>query len=165
MAIYKEPFGVVLATEYKVNETINSEGISEIMEDLGDVGLYREFGRSQQLSLFGDNSEPKTKHYGGKFDWKIVPLNNQPFEEKPEIKIQLMRLWTVQMVQQLVRNKSYVNEIDSKIKVDITERDLESTLNVLDKVTNSIHNEMELDNNRMVRKKKNTKFKFSHNET
>ena len=158
MAIYREPFGIILQTDYQINEDEPQDSVDD------PISVKRP--PSNQLPLFTDlgearDSHPKILHSGGRFDWSLAPLDRQTPIVKPEIKVQLMRLWTVQMVQQLVSNKSYVNEVDSKIKIKISKEDLETSLRVMDAVTSSIHKEMDDINNRMVTKKKIPSFSLT----
>lgn len=157
MAIYREPFGIMLDMEYQINE----ETQLETYEVNSEVAITRHYN---QIPLFTEEdgvptTETTKKHYGGKFDWRLTQYQGYD-EVRPEIKVQLMRLWNVQMIQQLVTNKSYVNEIDSKIGVNISKDDLNTTLKVLDVVSSSIHREMDSINNSMITKRKMAPFKM-----
>jgi len=97
---------------------------------------------------------------GGKMDWNLF---NESTGVKPEVNVHLMRLWTLQMVTQMVNEKAYVNEIHSEPKFEILEEDKEIMLRVINKMNDVIHNDLEKTNDSIITKKK-SKFNFNENE-
>ena len=93
-------------------------------------------------------------------DWNLF---NESNGSKPEVNIHLMRLWTLQMVTQMVNEKAYTNEIHSEPKFEILEEDKEIMIRTIKKMNDVIHNDLEKTNNSLITKKKN-KFNFTKNE-
>ncbi len=101
-----------------------------------------------------DESDPRYgKYCGGRFDWSLL---NWPEDHKEDmnIKVQLMRLWSTTMYTQLASELSYTNEIDSNIKVGLTEEEKDLLAKINTKITGGILNEMWELNNSFMRKKK-----------
>ena len=146
MAIYKEPFWVKLETEYAHNELTTEEDWEELKSKIeqDDRSIVNEYGEKKE------GEDVMHARFGGKFDWQLAK-NNPTDSENPLIKVQLMRLWCVQMVQQMTTGKSYLNEADSSVKVsDITEEESKVTLEVMQKLISSVHEEISEINNRLV---------------
>lgn len=93
---------------------------------------------------------------GGKFDWFMYHDSNV----KPEIRINLMRLWALQMVTQMVNDKAYANEIHSEPKFDISQEEKENYYQLVKKLSGRLHDEIESLQDSMITKKKN-KFDFN----
>jgi hypothetical protein len=125
------------------------EAIQDVSKDLGGLGV--------QINYEGE-LDPNSKIYrsGGRMDWSLY---NEPDSQKPEINIQLMRIWALQMVTQMINEKAYVNEIASEPKFNIDEEDKNTFLNVIVEMTENLHKEMENQLDSVVRMKK-YKFNF-----
>ena len=74
-----------------------------------------------------------------------------------------MRLWSLQLVTQMINQKAYTNEIYSEPKFEILEEDKEIMLKTIHKMNSVIHDDLEKTNNSIITKKKN-KFNFTENE-
>ena len=94
---------------------------------------------------------------------EIKNLFHETNGHKPEVNVHLMRLWTLQMVTQMVNEKAFVNEIHSEPKFEISEEDKELFLKTITKMTEVLNDELEKVNDSVVIKKKN-KFNFTENE-
>ena len=74
-----------------------------------------------------------------------------------------MRLWSLQLVTQMINEKAYTNEIHSEPKFEILEEDKEIMLKTIHKMNDVINDDLEKTNNSIITKKKN-KFNFTENE-
>lgn len=99
-----------------------------------------------------ENSQSR-KYTGGRFDWQLIQWPEN-YEEDLNVKLQLMRLWCTTMYTQLASNLSFTNEIDSNIKVGLTEDELNTLININNKISKGIISEIIDYNNSFMRKKK-----------
>jgi hypothetical protein len=99
---------------------------------------------------------------GGRMDWQLHIYPQDP-QERMDIKVQLMRLWTTQMYTQIAAGLSYTNEIDSTIKPMLTEEELDTLARINNKVVGAIYEEMWSMEQTMVRKKKISGINFTEN--
>jgi hypothetical protein len=103
-----------------------------------------------------------TKYMGGRFDWELIDLGKYKDEgENPLIDVQLMRLWALQLTAQLVRDKGYVNEADSKPKFDLSDEEVDLVDSVMKKMLDKMGVELEKTQNEMVAKRKPVFSQFS----
>ena len=148
----EKPFHIRINPHYCINEPSSIDEVDTIQnlsKDLGGLGV--------QLNYEGElNPESKIYRSGGRMDWSLY---NEPDSQKPEINIQLMRIWALQMVTQMINEKAYVNEIHSEPKFNINEEDKNTFLNVIVEMTDTLHKEMEDQLDSVVRMKK-YKFNF-----
>jgi len=148
----EKSFHIKIQPHYCINEPSSIdevEAIQDVSKDLGGLGV--------QIN-YGGELDPNSKIYrsGGHMDWSLY---NEPDSQKPEINIQLMRIWALQMVTQMINEKAYVNEIASEPKFNIDEEDKNTFLNVIVEMTENLHKEMENQLDSVVRMKK-YKFNF-----
>ena len=92
-------------------------------------------------------------------DWNLF---NESNGGKPQNNLHLMRIWTLQMVTQMVNEKAYTNEFHSEPKFGVSEEDKNIVLKTIRKMTNILNDELEKTSNSLITKKKN-KFNFSEN--
>ena len=150
---FEKPFHIKVQPYYVIKEPITEE--ERVERDLAT----RELGG---ITSTGERPEEEVEmvRSGGKMDWNLF---NESTGVKPEVNIHLMRLWTLQMVTQMVNEKAYVNEIHSEPKFEILEEDKEIMLRVINKMNDVIHNDLEKTNDSIITKKK-SKFNFTKNE-
>jgi hypothetical protein len=149
---FDKPFVVRLSPNYKIKEPVNYVDVISTSERVNQLG-----GQViNSKSLDEVNGDEEVLSSGGRFEWGLF---HDPNSQKPEISINLMRIWCLQMVTQMVNNKSFVNEIHSTIDVDIEEEDREKFLDIISKIITQINDEIELVSSSLVLKKKN-KFNF-----
>jgi hypothetical protein len=70
-----------------------------------------------------------------------------------------MRLWATQMVTQMVNGRAHTNEIHSEPDFNISDDHKEIFYDIITKITNALHDELEDSTNSIVLKKKN-RLKF-----
>lgn len=148
----EKPFHIKLKPNYAINEPSSLDEvdvITETSEELGGIG--------PRLKYDGE-LDPESKIYrsGGRMDWFLY---SEPDSQKPEVNIQLMRIWALQMVTQMANEKAYVNEIHSEPKFDIKEEDKEILFNIIISMTEVLHKELEKQLDTVVKMKKH-KFNF-----
>ena len=150
---FEKPFHIKVQPYYVIKEPMTEE--ERVERDLAT----RELGG---ITSTGERPEEEVEmvRSGGKMDWNLF---NESTGVKPEVNIHLMRLWTLQMVTQMVNEKAYVNEIHSEPKFEILEEDKEIMLRVINKMNDVIHNDLEKTNDSIITKKK-SKFNFTKNE-
>ena len=150
---FEKPFHIKVQPYYVIKEPMTEE--ESVERDLAT----RELGG---ITSTGERPEEEVEmvRSGGKMDWNLF---NESTGVKPEVNIHLMRLWTLQMVTQMVNEKAYVNEIHSEPKFEILEEDKEIMLRVINKMNDVIHNDLEKTNDSIITKKK-SKFNFNENE-
>jgi len=150
---FDKPFHIKLVPNYVIKEPMNYHEIglhNENTKKLGGINMFA-----------GDTEEYESiLRSGGRMDWHLF---SEPDSQKPIINISLMRIWALQLVTQMVNEKAYVNEIVSEPKFNINEGDKKVFVDIMSKMTEVLHNELELANDSIVLKKK-TKFKFKENE-
>jgi len=150
---FEKPFHIKVQPYYVIKEPMTEE--ERVERDLAT----RELGG---ITSTGERPEEEVEmvRSGGKMDWNLF---NESTGVKPEVNVHLMRLWTLQMVTQMVNEKAYVNEIHSEPKFEILEEDKEIMLRVINKMNDVIHNDLEKTNDSIITKKK-SKFNFNENE-
>lgn len=151
---FKKPFHIKIQPYYVIKEPTTEEEKAE--RDL----TTRELG-----GLITEGERPEGENVtilrtGGRMDWNLF---QEPNGHKPEVNIHLMRLWSLQLVTQMINEKAYTNEIHSEPKFEIPEEDKEIMLKTIQKMNVVIHDELEEVNNLAITKKKN-KFNFTENE-
>lgn len=150
---FEKPFHIKLQPEYYINEPSDFGDVStmnETAKDLGGIPLI--VGLDTEL-----NHDYNLYKSGGRMNWNLY---NEPDTDKPEINVQLMRIWALQMVTQMINEKAYVNEIDSRPVFNIKEEDKNVFLNVVVEMTKTLHAELEKSSESMVLKKR-SKFKLT----
>jgi hypothetical protein len=151
---FEKPFHIKVQPYYVIKEPITEKEGAE--RDLA----IRELGGLTSVGEIAEGEEVEIIKSGGKMDWNLF---NESNGSKPEVNIHLMRLWTLQMVTQMVNEKAYTNEIHSEPKFEILEEDKEIMIRTIKKMNDVIHNDLEKTNNSLITKKKN-KFNFTKNE-
>lgn len=147
-----KPFHIRIQPNYFVNEPViesDKETFREMTEKLGGINIIN-----------GEETEDTTLlRTGGRMDWYMF---NEPNSNKPEINVNMMRIWALQMVTQMINGKAYVNEIHSEPDFGISEEEKENFLNVVVDMTEVLHKELTTNIESMVIKKK-TNFNFTKN--
>ena len=151
---FEKPFHIKVQPYYVIKEPITEKEGAE--RDLA----IRELGGLTSVGEIAEGEEVEIIKSGGKMDWNLF---NESNGSKPEVNIHLMRLWTLQMVTQMVNEKAYTNEIHSEPKFEILGEDKEIMIRTIKKMNDVIHNDLEKTNNSLITKKKN-KFNFTKNE-
>jgi hypothetical protein len=151
---FEKPFHIKVQPYYVIKEPITEKEGAE--RDLA----IRELGGLTSVGEIAEGEEVEIIKSGGKMDWNLF---NESNGSKPEVNIHLMRLWTLQMVTQMVNEKAYTNEIHSEPKFEILEEDKEIMIRTIKKMNDVIHNDLEKTNNSLITKKKN-KFNFTKNK-
>ena len=151
---FKKPFHIKIQPYYVIKEPTTEEEKAE--RDL----TTRELG-----GLITEGERPEGENVtilrtGGRMDWNLF---QEPNGHKPEVNIHLMRLWSLQLVTQMINEKAYTNEIHSEPKFEILEEDKEIMLKTIHKMNDVINDDLEKTNNSIITKKKN-KFNFTENE-
>jgi hypothetical protein len=152
---FEKPFHIKLKPTYCINEPSDFREMSVINETTKDLGGIK-------LNVDENELNPDYNMYrsGGRMDWSLY---SEPDSQKPEINIQLMRIWALQMVTQMINEKAYVNEIHSEPKFNISEDDKNIFLDIIVEMTNNLHKELEIQTDSVVRLKK-YKFNFENDE-
>jgi hypothetical protein len=88
-----------------------------------------------------ENDERTHKYCGGVFNWGLHTYPEIP-QENTAVKLQLMRLWVTTMYTQMASGLSYTNELDSNIKVHLTEEELNTLSDINRKISKGIFNEI-----------------------
>jgi hypothetical protein len=129
--------------------------------DLADIPRDPRFD-SFSSNLSEDDPRHGT-HCGGRMDWLLhmFPENNV---DSGDIKVQLMRIWCTQMYTQMAAGLSYTNELDSTIKSNLTEEELDVLAKINNKIVGGIYEEMWGIHTSMVRKKKISGMNFTKKE-
>jgi len=150
---FEKPFHIKLQPEYYINEPSDIGDVSTMNKTAKDLG-----GIPLNVSLDTElNHDYNLYKSGGRMNWNLY---NETDSEKPEINVQLMRIWALQMVTQMINEKAYVNEIDSRPVFNIKEEDKNVFVNVVVEMTKTLHNELEKSSESMVLKKR-SKFKLT----
>ena len=150
---FEKPFHIKIQPYYSINEPSDLDEVAsmgEVSKSFGGLDLH--------FLNYEDELDPDSKIYrsGGRMDWRLY---NENESQKPEINVHLMRLWVLQMVTQMVNEKAFVNEIHSEPKFHINEEDKKTFLNIIVKMTNNLHTELEKETESIIRMKK-YKFNF-----
>lgn len=150
---FEKPFHIKLQPYYNIKEPTTEEENNEHelnVRELGGLTTIRERPEAENVEMV---------RTGGRMDWSLF---QEPNGHKPEVNLHLMRLWSLQLVTQMINEKAYVNEIHSEPKFEIAEEDKEIILKTILKMNDVIHDELERDSNSIITKKKN---KFNFNES
>jgi hypothetical protein len=142
---FEKPFHIKLQPYYAIKEPTTEEESAE--RDLST----QELGGLTSITGERESQEDIMARSGGRMDWNLF---NESNGHKPAVNIQLMRLWTCQMVTQMVNNKSYVNEIDDEPKFDITDEEREIFEGIMYKLTEGLNDCLEKSAESMVTNKK-----------
>ena len=142
---FEKPFHIKLQPYYAIKEPTTEEESAE--RDLST----QELGGLTSIRGERESQEDIMVRSGGRMDWNLF---NESNGHKPAVNIQLMRLWTCQMVTQMVNNKSYVNEIDDEPKFDITDEEREIFEGIMHKLTAGLNDCLEKSAESMVTNKK-----------
>lgn len=148
---FDKPFHIKLQPFYVIKEPTDMdelESFNEISNKLGGIGSVR--------VLDEINSDQEIYRSGGRMDWNLYA---EPDSQKPEINVNLMRIWALQLVTQMINEKSFVNEIHSEPKFNINEEDKKTFLDTIVTMTNNLHDEIEKTFDSLVLKRKNN-FNF-----
>lgn len=152
---FEKPFHIKIQPYYAIKEPTNEAAADAMMRLSLTMG-----GQNIIIDESEDDGITKILRSGGRMDWNLF---QEPNGHKPEVNIHLMRLWTLQMVTQMVNEKAYTNEIYSEPKFEISEEDKELFLKTISKMTEVLNDELEKVNESVITKKKN-KFNFTENE-
>jgi hypothetical protein len=152
---FDKPFHIKIQPFYAINELISQRDLDESIDRANNLG-----GQNIKVDESDGNENTTILTSGGMMNWNLF---HEPNGHKPEVNIHLMRLWTLQMVTQMVNEKAYVNEIHSEPKFEITEEDKELFLKTIEKMTLTLNDELEKANDSIITKKKNT-FSFTEDE-
>ena len=151
---FEKPFHIKVQPYYNIKEPTTERENAETILNVRKLGGITSTGERPE------GEEVEMVRSGGKMDWNLF---NESNGSKPEVNIHLMRLWTLQMVTQMVNEKAYTNEIHSEPKFEILEEDKEIMIRTIKKMNDVIHNDLEKTNNSLITKKKN-KFNFTKNK-
>jgi hypothetical protein len=89
---------------------------------------------------------------GGGFSWGMVDHENKKDSREALERVQLMRLWTLQLTSQMAQGGAYTNESDAKVK-GLTEEELEIYIGLNNKLVESVVEKIKEGNNTLVVKK------------
>jgi hypothetical protein len=148
---FDKPFHIKIQPFYAIKEPINKRDLDESIDRANNLG-----GQNIKVDESDGNENTTILTSGGMMNWNLF---HEPNGHKPEVNVHLMRLWTLQMVTQMVNEKAYVNEIHSEPKFEIPEEDKELFLKTIEKMTLTLNDELEKANDSIITKKKNT-FSF-----
>lgn len=146
---FNKPFHIRLTPNYMIKEPMNYLELEEYNERVNRLG---------GINVFHDDLENNEDllRSGGGMDWQLY---NEPQSHKPIVNVNLMRIWATQIVTQMINEKAYVNEAHSEPKFHIDDTDKEVVFDVIKKMTEVLHHELEKSGESMVLNKK-TKFNF-----
>ena len=130
---YDKPFHIKLTPDYSIEEPINEVEANLKSQSTLDLGGFNFNDHQPQF----DNA--KILSTGGRMDWSLF---QEPNSNNPIINVQLMRLWSIQMVSQMVNGKAHTDQVDSKVEITITNEEIEIMKNIAFKLNQSIHNEI-----------------------
>jgi hypothetical protein len=150
---FEKPFHIKVQPYYNIKEPTTERENAETILNVRKLGGITSMGERPE------GEEVEMVRSGGKMDWNLF---NESNGSKPEVNIHLMRLWTLQMVTQMVNEKAYTNEVHSEPKFEITEENKKIVLETIHEMTNILNDELEKTNNSLITKKKN-KFNFNEN--
>ena len=150
---FEKPFHIKIQPYYNIKEPTTERENAETtlnVRELGGIATTGERLEGQEVEMIKS---------GGKMDWNLF---NESNGGKPQNNLHLMRIWTLQMVTQMVNEKAYTNEFHSEPKFEVSEEDKKIVLKTIRKMTNILNDELEKTSNSLITKKKN-KFNFSEN--
>ncbi len=145
---FKKGFGIVLEPNYNIKEEVSEEEI----RDLGNHWV-----KHMDTGLVD----------GGSFRWTLTSITDKPIQEEFDnglIAVQLMRLWSVQMVNQLVHNNAHVERYQSEPKFNITPGEKIIFNSIIAKLCEGLNECLEDSSNEMVMKIIKKEFNFNENE-
>lgn len=151
---FEKPFHIKVQPYYVIKEPTTEEEKAErdlTTRELGGLIIEDERPEGENVTIL---------RTGGRMDWSLF---QEPNGHKPEVNVHLMRLWSLQLVTQMINEKAYTNEIHSEPKFEILEEDKEIMLKTIHKMNDVINDDLEKTNNSIITKKKN-KFNFTENE-
>jgi hypothetical protein len=145
---FNKPIDIRVTPDYDINEPISEEEVIVSRARVNGLG-----GLNSETNYCDDDSgeQKMILQSGGRMDWG---LHRNSHYSNPVTSIQLMRLWTCQMVTQMVNNKAYVNEISDEPKFDVTDEEREIVLNVMKKLGQGLNDCLEKSTESMVINKK-----------
>lgn len=144
---FNKPINIQINPKYTIKEECTEEEMILLRETGDNLG-----GITNEPTYIEDGSgEKKIVRSGGRIDWGLYA---NPHYQNATVTIQLMRLWTCQMVTQMVNNKAYVNEIGDEPRFDITDNEREVFIEVITRLTNGLHDCLEKSSESMVVNKK-----------
>ena len=152
---FDKPFHIKIQPFYAIKEPISQREREERIIGTNNLG-----GQNILIDESDGNENTTALVNGGRMGWYLF---HEPNGHKPEVNVHLMRLWTLQMVTQMVNEKAFVNEIHSEPKFEIPEEDKELFLKTIEKMTLTLNDELEKANDSIITKKKNT-FSFAEDE-
>ena len=141
---FDKPFHIKLVPDYTIKEPISYNEMVENKEKTSKLG-------GLNLNRGNEDDYSKILSSGGRIDWYLF---DEPNSNKPIANINLMRIWALQLVTQMINNKAHVNEIHSEPKFDIKENDKEKVFKLFEKMAEKLHDELEKSVETMVIKKK-----------
>ena len=144
---FNKPINIQINPEYAIKEECTEEDMILLRETSDNLG-----GITAEPNYIEDDSgEKKIVRSGGRFDWGLY---TNPHYQNATTTIQLMRLWTCQMVTQMVNNKAYVNEIGDEPKFNITDEEKEVFFGVISRLIDGLNDCLEKSGESMVMNKK-----------
>jgi hypothetical protein len=144
---FDKPFHIKIKPHYVLNEPRTQEDLELSKLDTDRLGGINNYSGGDSDFLMAS---------GGRIDWGLF---HEPDSQKPKINLQLMRLWSTQMVTQMVNGRAHTNEIHSEPDFNISDDHKEIFYDIITKITNALHDELEDSTNNIVLKKKN-RLKF-----
>lgn len=144
---FNKGFGVVLEPNYNIKEEVSEEEIRSLGNhwyEHADTGLVN----------------------GGSFRWTLASITDKPIQEEfvGLVPVQLMRLWSVQMVNQLVHDNASVDHYQSEPKFNITPDEKIVFNGIMTKICEGLNECLEDSSNEMVMKIIKKEFNFNENE-
>ena len=100
-------------------------------------------------------------NFGGNFDWGLKPLS--PDQKLKPTQVNLMRLWTLQMVYQMVHDRAYVNEISDEPKFHLTEEEIDTFDRIFNKMSHILSKRIMDSEDQLFLKRKIKTFTINDN--
>lgn len=143
---FNEPLMVKIDLDYSVFEetAVDNSGI--------DIDIPNDPRFSSRIDM--DENDPRYGTFcGGQMDWFLLQYPEE-HQVDPIMKIQLMRIWVTQMYTQMAAGLSFTNEVDTTIKTNLTEEELDMLATINTKVIAGVYEEMWNLEKSLVKKKK-----------
>jgi hypothetical protein len=151
MSKFLETINIKVDTEYHLNEKVVNDGnLGDRLQSLEEVGGYN-------FTEGDPETAEEILQTGGRFDWGIYQAPDDP---QGLVRVQLMRLWCVQMFVQIAKGKAFTNEADAGVDVILTDDELKHLESIANKVYTSLHKELDATNEAIVVKRKPKKLEF-----
>jgi hypothetical protein len=138
---YDKPINIKITPSYRIKEPLTEEEQQTHFETTTRLGGM----------VDGSSLDVKQLSSGGRMDWGMY--TNQDYINQTTC-VQLMRIWTCQMVTQMVNNKAYVNEIGDEPKFNITDEEKEVFFGIMKKLNMGLNDSLEKSSESMVTNRK-----------